>query len=159
MSFVTEQDRAIEEYLRAQKETTVLMKEIKARETAKNELDKVRKECLQVLIEDISARKVQKAVMEMKAIAPSLTIATTAVGFLLASIFDTTMGEFQDWSILGAALTVASVETASKIYYSFISRVQLLSSKTYYSETLFLLNSFKLGLTYGLIVDAFKLGS
>ena len=40
-------------------------------------------------------------------------------GFLLASIFDTTMGEFQDWSILGAALTVASVETASKIYYSF----------------------------------------
>lgn len=80
-------------------------------------------------------------------------------GFLLASIFDTTMGEFQDWSILGAALTVASVETASKIYYSFISRVQLLSSKTYYSETLFLLNSFKLGLIYGLIVDAFKLGS
>ena len=87
MSFVTELDRAIEEYLRAQKETTVLMEEIKARETAKNELDKVKKECLQVLIEDISARKVQKAVTEMKAITPSLMIATTVVGFVLASIF------------------------------------------------------------------------
>ena len=104
MSFVTELDRAIEEYLRAQKETTVLTEETNialcdkdrivrdAAEkmktiTAKNELDKARKECLQVLIEDISARKVQKAVTEMKAITPSLMIATTVVGFVLASIF------------------------------------------------------------------------
>ena len=97
----------MEEYLRVQKETTLLMEEINralcnkdlivrnAAEkmktiTAKNELDKAREKYFQVLIEDISARKVDpklpNAVMEMKAIPPSLMIATTVVGFSLASI-------------------------------------------------------------------------
>jgi len=75
-------------------------------------------------------------------------------GFLLASIFDTTVAEFNEWSILGAALTVASLETISKFYYMFN-----LKTKDGRVKTINLLNDLKLGLIYGLIVDAFKLGS
>lgn len=75
-------------------------------------------------------------------------------GFLLANIFDTTIGEFNEWSILGAALTVACLETISKFYYMLNVK-----TKNIKVETLNLLNDLKLGLIYGLIVDAFKLGS
>jgi hypothetical protein len=75
-------------------------------------------------------------------------------GFLLASIFDTTIAEFHEWSILGAALAVASLEALSKFYYMFN-----LKAKAVQVETINLLNDLKLGLIYGLIVDAFKLGS
>jgi hypothetical protein len=75
-------------------------------------------------------------------------------GFLLANIFDTTISEFNEWSILGAALAVASLETISKFYYMFN-----LMAKDLKVETVYLINDLKLGLIYGLIVDAFKLGS
>jgi hypothetical protein len=75
-------------------------------------------------------------------------------GFLMSSIFDTTIAEFNEWSILGASLGVAGLETISKLYYAlFIKR------KQQGVGALNLLNDFKLGLIYGLIVDAFKLGS
>lgn len=75
-------------------------------------------------------------------------------GFLLASIVDTTIAEFNEWSILGAALAVASLETVSKVYYMFN-----VNTKDLKVESITLLNDLKLGLIYGLIVDAFKLGS
>jgi len=38
-------------------------------------------------------------------------------GFLFSSILDTTLGEFQEWAIVGAALIVATLETLSKNTY------------------------------------------
>ena len=38
-------------------------------------------------------------------------------GFLLSSIFDTTLGEFQEWAIVGAALIVSGFEIINKIFY------------------------------------------
>jgi len=81
-------------------------------------------------------------------------------GFLLSSIIDTTLGEFNEWSIVGAALVVASLEIISKFFYTISSEIKNRTSVVYISTKLInLTNSLKIGIIYGLIVDAFKLGS
>ena len=81
-------------------------------------------------------------------------------GFLLSNILDTTIAEFKEWVIIGAALIIASLEIISKNFYSFSIQI-LKSHKKNYSilELLKLFNYLKIGIIYGLIVDAFKLGS
>lgn len=39
-------------------------------------------------------------------------------GFLFSSILNTTLGEFNEWAIVGAALIVSSLEIITKIFYS-----------------------------------------
>ena len=81
-------------------------------------------------------------------------------GFLTSSIIDTSLGEFSEWAIVGAALVVASLETTSKFFYTLVSRVRNgRVKKSYILNLLIILNSIKVGIIYGLIVDAFKLGS
>lgn len=81
-------------------------------------------------------------------------------GFLISSIIDTTLGELNEWAIVGAALVVASLETTSKVFYTLITRVQKGLIKTsYFVNLMTIFNAIKVGIIYGLIVDAFKLGS
>ncbi len=81
-------------------------------------------------------------------------------GFLTSSIVDTTLGEFNEWAIVGAALVIATIEGFNKIYYYFFRQIRAnILEKFYFTSLLNLLNFFKIGLIYGLIVDAFKLGS
>lgn len=82
------------------------------------------------------------------------------IGFFFSSVFDTTIAEFQEWSVVGAALIVASFELVSKVFY-FVKSKNLLSfnNKYYIIKLLNLTNYLKMGLIYGLIVDSFKLGS
>ena len=81
-------------------------------------------------------------------------------GFLISSIIDTTLGELNEWAIVGAALVVASLETASKFFYNLIARVRNgMIRSSYFLNLMVILNSIKVGIIYGLIVDAFKLGS
>lgn len=81
-------------------------------------------------------------------------------GFLISSLLDTTLGELNEWAIVGAALIVASLETISKIFYTFLLNLRLIRfKKSYLLNLLIILNSVKVGIIYGLIVDAFKLGS
>ena len=81
-------------------------------------------------------------------------------GFLLSSIIDTTLGEFNEWAIVGAALVVASLEVISKFFYTFSAEFKGKIRVNYKSFRLInLTNSLKIGIIYGLIVDAFKLGS
>ena len=81
-------------------------------------------------------------------------------GFLISSIIDTTLGELNEWAIVGAALVVASLETTSKFFYTLLSRVRRGVIKTSNIVNLMvILNAIKVGIIYGLIVDAFKLGS
>lgn len=81
-------------------------------------------------------------------------------GFLISSVVDTTLGELNEWAIVGAALVVASLETTSKFFYTLVSRVRNgRVKKSYILNLLIILNSIKVGIIYGLIVDAFKLGS
>lgn len=80
-------------------------------------------------------------------------------GFLLSSIIDTTISEFQEWNIVGAALIVASIEAISNLFYSLTKQKSFLPNTLITNKNLALINYLKLGLIYGLIVDAFKLGS
>ena len=45
-------------------------------------------------------------------------------GFLVSSIIDTTLGELNEWAIVGAAVVVASLEMTSKFFYTLVSRVR-----------------------------------
>ena len=81
-------------------------------------------------------------------------------GFMLSSILDTTLGELQEWAIVGAALVVACLEILNKMFYLIASKiVSFLKEKYYIIRLLNLIIYLKVGLIYGLIVDAFKLGS
>jgi hypothetical protein len=44
-------------------------------------------------------------------------------GFLFSSVLDTTLGEFSEWAIVGAALIVSSLEIVTKIFYSTNSKI------------------------------------
>jgi hypothetical protein len=81
-------------------------------------------------------------------------------GFLSSSIVDTSLGEFNEWAIVGAALVIAVIELFNQIYYSLRTKLKngVLDSSTT-RKLLNALNYFKIGMIYGLIVDAFKLGS
>ena len=83
------------------------------------------------------------------------------MGFLVSSIIDTTLGELNEWAIVGAALVVASLETTSKFFYTFITRARngRMTRTSYIVNLMVILNAIKVGIIYGLIVDAFKLGS
>ena len=81
-------------------------------------------------------------------------------GFLTSSIIDTSLGEFSEWAIVGASLVVANIEAFNNFYYSLVSKNRNgFVSRPYLLKLLNLLNFFKIGIVYGLIVDAFKLGS
>jgi|TARA_B100000475_G_scaffold198944_1_gene180365 hypothetical protein len=81
-------------------------------------------------------------------------------GFLTSSIIDTSLGEFSEWAIVGASLVIANIESFNNFYYSLTSRNKnILIGKPSLVILLDILNFFKIGIVYGLIVDAFKLGS
>lgn len=89
-----------------------------------------------------------------------LSITAFLVGFVFSSVFDTTIAEFQEWSIVGAALIVATFELISKFFYFTKSKNLFSLNNNYYIiKLLDLTNYLKIGLIYGLIVDSFKLGS
>ena len=80
-------------------------------------------------------------------------------GFFTSSIIDTSLGEFSEWAVVGSAILVATVEGFNAIYFYYKSKKTFYRSGEYGSMLFDLLNYFKTGLIYGLIVDAFKLGS
>ena len=81
-------------------------------------------------------------------------------GFLASSIIDTSLGEFSEWAIVGASLVVANIESFNKFYYSVINKnTSIVITRAYFTIILDAVNFFKIGIVYGLIVDAFKLGS
>ena len=81
-------------------------------------------------------------------------------GFLTSSIIDTSLGEFSEWAIVGSSIVVVNIESFNNIYYSLIRENKIALINRYYIRILLnSLNFFKIGIIYGLIVDAFKLGS
>jgi hypothetical protein len=81
-------------------------------------------------------------------------------GFVLSNIIDTTLGELNEWEIVGAALIVSSLELGNNFFYTFASRIKnSLGPNSSLYEILIILNYVKRGIIYGLILEAFKLGS
>nr|YP_009745207.1 hypothetical chloroplast RF20 [Halymenia maculata]QIG87217.1 hypothetical chloroplast RF20 [Halymenia maculata] len=72
------------------------------------------------------------------------------LGFFTATIISTIPSQTGDWGILAGAIIVTCNESISKlIYNSHHNRINILN----------IINCVKIGIIYGLFVDAFKLGS
>jgi len=81
-------------------------------------------------------------------------------GFLISSIIDTSLGEFSEWAIVGSSLVITTIEIFNGFYYSSINKLDnTILQNRYLFFLLNCLNYLKVGVIYGLIVDAFKLGS
>ena len=82
----------------------------------------------------------------------SLLAISLLLGFFLGSAISTIAGQAADWDIIGAGVLVAWLEVIDRFYYSRIWR----SQRGLWLEAV---NALKIGLTYSLFLEAFKLGS
>lgn len=82
----------------------------------------------------------------------SLLIIALLFGFFLGTAVSTTAGQSADWDIIAAAILVALIEIVDRIYY----RSSRQGNRAFWIESL---NALKIGLTYSLFIEAFKLGS
>lgn len=82
----------------------------------------------------------------------SLLVISLLLGFFLGTAVSTTAGQSADWDITAAAILVALSEVVDRIYYSRFRQAR----RPLWVESL---NAIKIGLTYSLFVEAFKLGS
>lgn len=82
----------------------------------------------------------------------SFLVISLLFGFFLGSAISTIAGQAADWDIIGAGVIVALCEIIDRIYYRRIR----LTTRPLWIEAL---NALKIGLTYSLFLEAFKLGS
>ena len=80
-------------------------------------------------------------------------------GFLASSLIDTSLGEFSEWAVVGSSILVATIEGFNNFYFYYKKNGRLYRKNSYINTVFDITNFFKIGLVYGLIVDAFKLGS
>jgi len=89
----------------------------------------------------------------------SLILISLLLGFFLASVISTSAGAKSNLDIEVAAVTVFIVEMISRFTYS-TKRVTLADGSLVPRKLIYeMLNSLKIGVTYGLFLEAFKLGS
>ncbi len=88
----------------------------------------------------------------------SLELLSVLIGFFISTALSTIPAQKGDWSIVAAGIIIGNQEIISKINYqnrtSFRRKIHLVLK-------IFLkyCNSIKIGILYGLFIDAFKLGS
>ncbi len=82
----------------------------------------------------------------------SIHIISLMLGFFISSILSTMPAHTGDWSIISASIIITINEIISKYIYQIIR-----TNKTYI--IIYFINDIKVGIIYGLFVDAFKLGS
>ncbi|MEG3860465.1 DUF565 domain-containing protein [Microcoleus sp. herbarium12] len=82
----------------------------------------------------------------------SLLLISLLFGTFLGTAISTIAGQSADWDIIAAGLLVLVTELVNRLVYG--SRKQLATSLS-----VEMLNALKIGLTYNLFVEAFKLGS
>lgn len=81
----------------------------------------------------------------------SINIASLLLGFYFSTILSTIPAQTGDWNIINASIISTINEILSKKFYN-----SQIKSKSILID---LINSIKIGIVYGLFVDAFKLGS
>jgi hypothetical protein len=89
----------------------------------------------------------------------SLGIISLLFGFFLASAVSTTFGARSEWDILIAGIITVFAEVMSRISYRSRPRVLPSGEVAQRSLLLVLLNDIKIGVIYGLALEACKLGS
>ncbi|MGP1374658.1 MAG: DUF565 domain-containing protein [Almyronema sp.] len=90
----------------------------------------------------------------------SLEIISLLFGNFFAVAVSATAGQTADLDVLISALLIGFVELVSRFHYRKPSRDRSDNQRGSASSVFgSLINAFKIGLTYGLFVEAFKLGS
>nr|YP_010336543.1 hypothetical protein MW557_pgp145 [Rhodospora sordida]UNJ14949.1 hypothetical protein [Rhodospora sordida] len=80
----------------------------------------------------------------------ALKIVNLLIGFFISTVMTTIVSQTGDWGIIAGAIAVTYIELFSNWVYSN----NLLNNKLMAN-----LNSLRIGIIYGMFVDAFKLGS
>jgi hypothetical protein len=93
----------------------------------------------------------------------SLLLLGLLFGFFLANVISTTTGQTADLDILVSVILLAFVEVVNRLVYGQRPRSTDLARPAAAPSRpitgLDILNALKLGITYGLFLEAFKLGS
>ena len=83
----------------------------------------------------------------------SLMVISLLFGIFLGTAISTSAGQVAEWDIIAAAILVVFTEFAGWIFYTINRR------RGTRSLVIDMLNALKIGLTYSLFVEPFKLGS
>ena len=88
----------------------------------------------------------------------SLQLLSLLLGFFISTALSTIPAQTGDWGIIAAAIIVTNQEIISKMTYQNLitSKYKPISSINIFFKYC---NNVKIGIIYGLFVDAFKLGS
>ncbi len=82
----------------------------------------------------------------------SLLVISLFFGFFLGTAVSTTAGQTAEWDIVSSGILVLLTEIIGRIFYSRDRQAK----RPLWLEVL---NTLKIGLTYSLFIEAFKLGS
>lgn len=88
----------------------------------------------------------------------SIELLSILLGFFASTALSTIPAQTGDWGIVAAAIIVTNQEVISKITYQS-NILKYYKYNTILSKYLKYCNNIKIGIIYGLFVDAFKLGS
>lgn len=88
----------------------------------------------------------------------SLQLLSFLIGFFIATALSTIPAQTGDWGIVAAAIIVTNQEIISKVIYKY-KTFKVVPKSSIITELLKQCNNIKIGILYGLFVDAFKLGS
>ncbi|MGK7898986.1 MAG: DUF565 domain-containing protein [Xenococcus sp. (in: cyanobacteria)] len=86
----------------------------------------------------------------------SLSLISLLMGFFMGSAIVSSAGQDAVWDITGAAIVLVFVELSSKWIYGQNKKSSAMVRKFLFSE---MLNLFRIGITYSLFLEAFKLNS
>jgi len=90
----------------------------------------------------------------------SVILISLLSGIFLGTAISTTAGQTADWDVVAAGILILFTETVSRLVYGGSRRrtpsPEALSRSSLFSESV---NAVKIGLTYSMFLEAFKLGS
>ncbi len=86
----------------------------------------------------------------------SLSIISVLMGFFMASAIVSSAGQDSVWDTTGAGVVIVFVELLSKWIYGHNKRPSVTIRSPIFMDVA---NKFKIGLTYGLFLEAFKMNS
>ncbi|MGB3695488.1 MAG: DUF565 domain-containing protein [Spirulinaceae cyanobacterium] len=88
----------------------------------------------------------------------ALVLLSLLLGFFLGTAITSTAGQTSDWDVIAAAFVVLFTEIISRFVYGR-KRNRTAEEVVKSSLLVELVNNLKIGVTYGLFVEAFKLNS
>ena len=86
----------------------------------------------------------------------ALSLISILLGFFMGSAIVTTAGQDAVWDVPAAAILFIFIELTSRFIYGYRRKM---NAKERFPLWLNTLNLFKIGVTYSLFLEAFKLGS